>query len=181
MNRLILLFLYFVFSLHATAQNYKPVDEGSKVHFAIKNFGINTGGTLSGLKGNIFFDPANLGASNFDVSVDAKTIDTDIENRDDHLRGENYFDAEKYPLIVIKSKKINSNPAKPGEYYFTGTLTMRDITKDISFPFIANIQGNDYLFAGDFELNRLEYSVGESSAVMSKTVKVSLSVLAKKS
>jgi len=179
MNRLILLFLYFVFSLHATAQNYKPVDEGSKVHFAIKNFGINTGGTLSGLKGNIFFDPANLGASNFDVSVDAKTIDTDIENRDEHLRGENYFDAEKYPLIEIKSTKIND--PKSGSYNFIGTLTMHGVSREISFPFKAIQQANDYLFTGDFEINRLDYSVGQPSAVLSKTAKVSLSVLAKKS
>src|SRR4029078_10925380 len=109
--------------------------------------------TLSGLKGNIFFDPANLGASNFNVSVDAKTIDTDIENRDEHLRGENYFDVERYPAIVIKSVRISSSTTKPGEYFFMGTLTMRDITKDISFPFTATIQGNDYLFAGDFEIN----------------------------
>ena len=181
MNRLILVLLYFVFSLHATAQNYKPVDEGSKVHFTIKNFGINTGGALSGLKGNIFFDPANLAASNFNVSVDAKTIDTDIENRDEHLRDENYFDVEKYPVIVIKSAKISSNTSVPGQYYFTGTLTMRDITKDISFPFTATIQGSDYLFAGDFEINRLDFSVGGPSAVLNKTVKISLSILAKKS
>lgn len=181
MNRSILVILFSIFSLFATAQNYRPVDEGSKVHFTIRNFGINTGGTLSGLKGNILFDPGNLSAANFDVSVDVKTIDTDIENRDEHLKDENYFNAEKYPVIAIKSTKVNGSTDKPGEYYFSGTLTMCGITKDISFSFTATPRENDYLFSGDFEINRLDYSIGQSSAVMSKTVKVSLSVLAKKS
>ena len=180
MSRLILIILSFIFSLCATGQNYKPVDEGSKVHFTIKNFGINTGGTLSGLKGNILFDPANLAVSNFDVSVDVKTIDTDIENRDEHLKGDNYFDAENYPVIVIKSTNVINNTAKQGEYNFSGTLTMHGITKNISFPFSATPSGNDYLFSGDFEINRLDYSIGQARAVMSKTVKISLSVLAKK-
>ncbi|MEP6595455.1 MAG: YceI family protein [Ginsengibacter sp.] len=181
MNRFILVTLSFFVTLFAIAQDYKPVDESSKVYFSVKNFGINTGGTLSGLKGSVLFDPVNLTTSNFDVSVDVKTIDTDIENRDEHLRGDRYFDAEKYPLIVIRSIKINSNTAKMGEYYFTGTLTMHSITKNISFPFTATPRGDDYLFSGHFEINRLDFSVGEPSSVLGKTVKVSLSVLAKKS
>lgn len=181
MSRLILIILFSAFSLFATAQNYKPVDEGSKIHFTIKNFGINTGGTLSGLKGNILFGPANLAVSNFEVSVDVKTIDTDIENRDEQLKGDKYFDAENYPFIVIKSTSVTRNTARQEEYYFSGTLTMHGITKNISFPFTATPSGNDYLFSGDFEINRLDYSIGQASAVMSKTVKVSLSVLAKKS
>ncbi len=181
MSRFTLVTLSFFVTLFAIAQNYKPVDDGSKVSFSIKNFGINTGGTLSGLKGSVLFDPANLTVSNFDVSVDVKTIDTDIENRDEHLRSDKYFDAEKYPVIVIRSTEIKSNTAKSGEYSFTGTLTMHGITKNISFPFTVILRGNDFLFSGDFEINRLDYSIGEPSAVMSKTVKVSLSVLAKKS
>jgi polyisoprenoid-binding protein YceI len=95
------------------------------------------------------------------------------------LKSDSYFDTEKYPELIIKSTKINTSN-KSGWYFFTGTLTMHGVTKEISFPFTATQQGNDYLFAGEFELNRLDYSVGETSAVLSKTVKVSLSVLAKK-
>ncbi len=168
-----------IFSLQILAQNYIPVDKGSKVHFSIKNFGINTGGDFSNLKGQITFDPQKLSSSIFTMSVDVNTIDTDSENRDEHLKSDSYFDAEKYPVITLKSTNIIAN--KPGSYYFTGLLTIHDVTKEISFPFTAALQGNDYLFAGEFELNRLDYSVGERSAVMGNTVKVSISVLAKKS
>ena len=57
---------------------------------------------------------------------------------------------------------------------------MHGVTKAIEFPFTATLHGSDYLFKGKFELNRLDYGVGGSSAVMGDSVKVSLSVLAKK-
>lgn len=180
MQRLLLVFSFLVIFFTAAAQKYKPVDEGSKVHFTIKNFGISTGGDLAGLNGDINFIPANVAACNFNVSVDVKTIDTDNGNRDGHLKGKEYFDSEKFPVITIKSTKVNKTN-KPNWYYFTGTLTMHGVTKNIAFPFTATPKGNDLLFAGSFELNRLDYGVGSSSAVLSNTVKVSLSVLAKKS
>ena len=63
-------------------QTYTPVDNGSKVHFVIDNFGIATGGDFKGLTGTIKFDASNPVASDFAVSVDVSTIDTDIESRD---------------------------------------------------------------------------------------------------
>ncbi|HEY8688853.1 MAG TPA: YceI family protein [Chitinophagaceae bacterium] len=182
MQRLLLCFSFLIFSFTSIAQKYKPVDAGSKVHFNIKNFGIETGGDLSGLAGDISFIPANITTSSFDVSVSAKTIDTDNDMRDKDLKEKKYFDADTYPAITIKSTKIDrTNKSATGWYYFTGTLTMHSVTKPIEFPFSATLKGNDYLFAGGFTINRLDYGVGGNSAVLSNTVKVSLSVLAKKS
>ncbi len=182
MSRIILCFSFLMASFTTLSQNYKPADAGSKVHFNIKNFGINTGGDLSGFSGNINFVPGNVVASNFDVSVTVNTIDTDNDKRDSHLKSEDYFNAEKYPSINIKSSRITKlNKSATGMYYFTGALTMHGITKPIAFPFTVNRKGDDYLFVGSFSINRLDYGVGKSSSVLSDGVKVTLSVLAKKS
>lgn len=181
MNRIITVLLFLYISFCTTAQTYRPSDTGSKIHFIIKNFSINTGGDLSGIKGIINFNLSNLNACSFNVTVDVKTIDTDNSSRDEHLRSVSYFNAEEYPVIAIKSTKIDkTNKSNAGWYYFTGTLSMHGVTKVISFPFTATQQGFNFLFASKFEINRLDYGVGESSSVMSKTVKISLSVLAKK-
>jgi polyisoprenoid-binding protein YceI len=181
MNKMFITTAFTFLSFYLFAQNYIPTDAGSKIHFIIKNFSISTGGDLSGLKGTIVFNSNSLKEANFNVSVDVKTIDTDNGNRDEHLRSSSYFDAEKYPVIMIKSTKIDkTNKSNTGWYYFTGTITMHGITKAISFPFTATQQGSDYLFAAKFDIIRTDYGVGESSAVMSKTVKVYLSVLGKK-
>ena len=182
MQRLLLSFSFLIFSFTAISQKYKPADAGSKVHFVIKNFGISTGGDLSGLGGDINFIPTNITTSSFDVSVSVKTIDTDNEMRDKDLKAKKYFDAETYPVITIKSTKVNrTNKSAAGWYYFTGTITMHGVTKPIAFPFSATPKGTDYLFVGGFTINRLDFGVGSNSSVLSNTVKISLSVLAKKS
>ena len=88
------------------AQKYSPIDKESKIEFSIKNFGINTKGSFSGLKGDILFDDKNPSSSSFNVSVDASTIDTDNNMRDSHLKKEEYFNVEKYPAITFTSSKI---------------------------------------------------------------------------
>ncbi len=164
------------------AQKYTPGDEGSKVHFTIKNFGIKTGGELTGIKGEIYFFTTDLASCRIDVSVNASTIDTDNESRDGHLKESGYFDVEKFPLITISSTKIDkTNKTESGFYYFTGNLTIRDSTKQVAFPFHVEKINDTYLFTGEFEINRLDFGVGDKSAVLSNTVNVSLSVLAKKS
>lgn len=182
MTRILLSFSFLLFSSVAISQKYKPVDEGSKIHFIIKNFGIDTGGDLAGLTGDINFTPARVATCSFDVSVSVNTIDTDNDSRDKHLKSSSYFDAETYPEITLKSTKINrTNKSSSGWFQFNGTLTMHGVTKPIAFPFQATKKGNDYLFVGGFNINRLDFGVGKNSSVMGNNVKVSISALAKKS
>ena len=177
MKRPIIIFSLLFFSCSLFAQTYTPVDNGSKVHFVIRNFGINTGGDFTGLAGTIKFDPAKLSTADFNVSVDASTIDTDIEARDNHLRKE-YFDVKTYPRISFKSTKVTKTN-KAGYFYMFGNLTIKAVTKEVKFPFTATSQNGGYLFEGGFKLNRRDYGVGGSSLSMSDDLTVSLSIFAK--
>ncbi len=180
MVKYILTFLLFTVT-RADAQNYTPVDAGSKVHFVIKNFGINTGGDFTGLKGMITFFPDSLAGSKFDVTVAASTVDTDNGMRDKNLVSDEYFDATKFPLIQLVSTKITrTNKTANGYYYFTGNLIIKGVTKSISFPFQAKKINGDYLFTGDFQIERTDFGVGEKNIVLSDEVAISLSVMAKK-
>jgi len=178
MKRLIFTLFILISSFGLFAQTYAPVDNGSKVHFVIKNFGIATGGDFSGLSGSIKFDPANLGSSEFDVSVDANSVDTDIESRDKDLRKAAFFDAANYPKLTLKSTKITKTN-KDGYYYLFGNLTIKGVTKEVKFPFTATAKDGGYLFEGSFKLNRRDFGVGGSSLSLGDDLTVSLSVLAK--
>ena len=170
----------FAFSvIFSIAQNYTPVDEGSKVKFVIKNFGINTGGTFEGLAGTIKFDPDHPTQAGFDVSVDAKSVDTDIESRDKDLRKEQYFDVEKYPTLHFTSTRVTKTNT-PDYLYMYGNITIKGITREIKFPFKAIQKDNGYLFEGSFELNRRDFNVGGKSMSLSDGLTVSLSVFARK-
>jgi len=178
MKQLIFAFFILISSVGLFAQTYTPADNGSKVHFVINNFGIATGGDFSGLSGSITFDPANLAASQFDVSIDSKSIDTDIEARDNHIRRAEYLDVATYPKLTLKSTKVTKTN-KDGYYYLFANLTIKGVTKEVKFPFTATAKDGGYLFEGSFKINRRDFGVGGSSLSLGDDLTVSLSVLAK--
>jgi polyisoprenoid-binding protein YceI len=161
------------------AQVYKPVDTESKVSFAIKNFGSTVDGTFKGLKGTITFDAANLTTAQFDVNVNAATIDSGIGMRDNHLRKPDYFGVTDFPTIRFVSTKVEKS-GKINEAIVTGKLTIKKTTKEITFPFRYS-QSNDVLqFIGEFKINRRDFSVGGNSFSLADELIVFLDVKASK-
>ena len=165
--------------LSSISQVYQPVDEKSSVKFKIKNFGFNNvTGSFKGLQGTVQFDPENLAGSRMDVTVDAKSVNTGINLRDNHLRKEEYFDVKKYPVIRFVSSKITPS-SKAGTLFMFGKLTIKNVSQEISFPFTAVAREGGYLFTGEFKINRINFGIGESSSV-SDNLTVILNVFAGK-
>ena len=167
-----------LFSTYGILAQYKPVAEGTSLIFKVKNFGFNTSGFFTGINGAIQFDPANAAAASFDVTVDANTINTDNDSRDNHLREESYFDVKNHPDMHFVSTKVAPSN-KSGSFVMTGNLTIKTTTKSISFPFTATASGDGYVFTGDFKINRKDFNVGGSSTI-SDNVDVSLIVATRK-
>jgi polyisoprenoid-binding protein YceI len=165
---------------------YKVVDQGSEIKFTINNFGFGVDGSFKGLQGSIDFDPQNAAAGHFDVSIDAGTVNTDNNLRDSHLRNDGYFDVKDYPRIRLVSTRIAAT-GKAGTYQFTGQLTIRNVAKEISFPFTVGPLGGGVVspsdgslhFSGSFTINRKDFGVGGTSTI-SNELTVSLNVLATK-
>jgi polyisoprenoid-binding protein YceI len=171
--------LLLLFANITFAQKYTVTDQSSTVHFVIKNFGIKTGGDFTGLNGTITFDPKALGTSQFNVTVNSNTIDTDNNARDKHLRKSEYFDVEKYPVISFLSTKITESSIT-GRLFVTGVLTIKGVSKVVQFGFTATPSAVGYTFKGEFEINRRDYGVGGSSVSLADKLKVSLDIAAKK-
>ena len=159
------------------AQQYQTADDKSTVKFSIKNFGINVGGSFKGLTGDIDFDKANPDKAVFNVSIDAATVNTDNDSRDNHLRKAEYFDVTNHPKITFKSDKVS---AKGSDFTVSGQLTIKGVTKAISIPFKAQPKDDGYIFDGSFQLNRRDFKVGGNSVVLGDNVTVTLSVFARK-
>ena len=155
-----------------------PVEAESEVKFTIKNFGLNVNGSFNGLEGTVVFDPSNLSLSQMEVSIKSSTINTGINSRDNHLKKKDYFDVAKYPGIRIKSKAITAGPTS-GTYILTGTLFIKSVSKDISFPFTATDLTPGYQFNGTFPLNRRDFGIGGSSISLSDNLTVSLLIVTK--
>ena len=164
-------------SAQTSARRLVPEDDGSTIGFTVKNLGFNSEVTFKGLRGAIVFDPQNAAADSFNVSIDAATVNTDNNMRDEHLREDTYLDVKKYPRISFSSTSVSA-AGRNGNYTLTGNLTIKGTTKTISFPFIATPMGNDFIFKGTFTINRKDFGVGGTST-LGNPVTLSLTVLAK--
>lgn len=175
MKNIAVLFLFFFTATCLYAQQYVPVDAGSSVKFVIKNFGLSVDGSFKGLQGKISFSPENLSAAVFNVSVDAATVNTGNGSRDGHLKKDDYFDVAKYPTINFTSTKITTG-SKQGEYTMNGTVTIKGISKPVSFPFVVSTAASGNIFSGQFKINRRNFKVGGNSLVLSDDVTLTLNV-----
>ena len=172
--------IFFFFSGNSvSAQTYYPVNNASSVKFTIKNVGMGTEGKMTGLEGEIKFNPSDLKGSSFSVSADATSIDTDIAVRDSSLKKAEYLNTDQYPKIFFISKQITAGSSK-GMYFVKGILTIKGISKEINFPFTAIPKNDGIQLTGEMHINRLDYKIGVGSVVLSNSLTVSLSVFAKK-
>ena len=169
MKTLLIFCLTVLMSGFAVAQQALKITKAT-VSFTIKNAGLNVNGSFGGFQGTLTFDPANLSRSSMTASVDANSIDTGINARDNHLRKPEYFEVAKFPLISLQSKSI---VAKDGDA-FEGTfdLTLKGRTRSVIVPF--TVQNGQ--FTGSFKIDRRDYGVGGNSLIMGDTVTIKIQV-----
>jgi polyisoprenoid-binding protein YceI len=179
MKTFTLLFLIMSLLYHTHAQSYTPKDDKQAVNFTIKNFGIAVNGNFRGLQGNIIFNPTNLAAAAFKVTVDAATVNTGNGARDEHLKKEDYFNTASFQKISIVSSKIK-NGTSQGAFIFEGVVNIKGVNRIISFPFTAVATTEGYQFTGSFKINRRDFKVGGNSLVLSDNLLVNLNISAKK-
>jgi polyisoprenoid-binding protein YceI len=147
--------------------NWK-IAEGYSIKFTSKD----PSGVFTSLKGNVSFDENNLAASEFDVTIDANSINTGNGMKNTKAKGEEWFNVEKYPTIKFTSDKISKTATG---YAAAGTLDMHGVKKQITIPFTFS----NKTFTGSFDINRLDYGVGTDkgmSAHASSVLKVDVSV-----
>lgn len=163
------------------------IDKGhSDVSFQVRHLVTQVRGNFNDYQGTINLDPANLEKSSVDFKIKADSIDTNLPDRDKHLKGEEFFYTEKYPEIAFKSKSIKK--ADKDTYNVTGTLTMRGVSKEVILPvtFLGTVKdpwGNEKAgFATDLTINRKDYGINWNAAldnggvVLSDDVKISINL-----
>ena len=95
----------------------------------------NVRGSFSKLRGTIVVDSENPAASSVETLIDVTTIKTGEEERDTHLKSADFLDAEHFPTITFKSKKVEITG--DGEAKVTGDLTIHGVTKQV----VLNVEG----------------------------------------
>ncbi|WP_439582692.1 YceI family protein [Dyadobacter bucti] len=134
-------------------------------------------GTFDAPKGTAVFDEKNPQTTSFDITVAAASFKTNNNSRDKDMKSEKYFFVEKYPEIHFKSTKVEK---QNGAYQATGKLSIRDVTKTVTLPFEAkkNADGT-YALSSTFQVNRIDYNVGEKDWKLKDVVTVTLKAIVK--
>lgn len=105
----------------------------TQVEFVVKHMMVtNVRGHFKAISGTLNIDEANPQASTVDVSFDVASLATGDEKRDGHLRSADFFDAEKYPTMTFKSKRIEfAAPGKLDSFKIIGDLSIKDVTREV--------------------------------------------------
>ncbi|MFA5619852.1 MAG: YceI family protein [Weeksellaceae bacterium] len=134
MRKLTLLFAMFAFAVSSYAQTKWNADlYHSSLNFTIKHSNISmVNGKFLDYTGSLTTTGETLENAQFDFTIQAKSINTNVEARDNHLRSADFFEVEKYPTLTFKSTKILKS-GKPDRYLLQGKLTIKGVTKDVVF------------------------------------------------
>ena len=163
---LILLAIAFL-GFNSYAQTSWKVDPyHSSLNFNISHSGISiVNGKFTEYTGALTTTGEALKDANFDFTVDVKSIDTNVNDRDNHLRSADFFEVEKYPKMTFKSSSITS--VSKDKYKLSGNLTVHGITKPVTMDLwyrgtIENPQSKAITagFQLTGTLNRSDFNIG---------------------
>lgn len=141
----------------------------SEVTFQVRHLLSKVRGRFSDFSGTVAFDKANPSASSVAVTVQATSIDTNEPKRDGHLRSDDFFAVETFPVLSFVSTKVVATGSD--QYAVEGDLTIRDVTKRIEVPvsFLGTAKdpwGNEKVaFEAELTVNRKEFGLNWNAAL----------------
>jgi polyisoprenoid-binding protein YceI len=160
----------------------------SEVTFQVRHLVTKVRGRFTDFSGTVQFDEARPEQSAIDFSINAASIDTGTADRDTHLRSEDFFAAEQYPVITFKSVKVAKKSAQ--QFDIEGTLTIRGIAQTLTLPVTylgtaTDPWGNTRIgFEGEVTINRKDFGLNWNAALeaggflVGDDVKISVSLQA---
>ena len=109
----------------------------------------------------ITFAPDDLAHSRFTVEIDATSADTGETERDNTLKGKDFFAVAQWPAAHFEAASFRATAS--GSFEAAGKLTLRNVTRDVRLPFTFKPapDGRSAVLAGGTTVRRLDYGVGQ--------------------
>jgi polyisoprenoid-binding protein YceI len=172
-------------TVSAAAQDAWQLDPPhSSAQFSVRHLGVSTvRGAFTKVSGSVVYDPANLNKSSIQAAIEAASVDTRVEMRDNDLRSPRFLDAQKYPTITFQSKKVEA--AGADKLKVSGDLTIHGVTKEVVLdvdgptPSIKDPMGKDRLRMGasaTTKINRNDFGVSGLPGIVGDDITITLDV-----
>lgn len=147
-------------SLSTGTWNIDPAH--SVVGFSVRHLMVSkVRGSFKKFSGTIVV-PEDASQSTVEVTVDMSSVDTGEEQRDNHLRSNDFFSVETYPTLEFKGTSV---AAKGGDYQLAGDLTINGVTKPVALDVELNGVGPDPWggtragFSAETEISRKDFGI----------------------
>lgn len=142
----------------------------SSIQFEVKHMMVSkVKGQFDSYKADVTAENLeDLTTATFDFSFDVASINTKNDDRDNHLRSADFFDVAQYPTITFTSTSITGSGS---DYAVTGDLTIKDVTKPVTFELEYNGHGKNpwgvdvYGFEGETKINREDFGLTWNQAL----------------
>lgn len=168
MKKLMLITGAMALVLSVTAQTNWNVDRNhSKISFVVTHMMVNdVEGEFRDFDAKVASAAEDFNGADVEFTAKVASISTENDQRDTHLKSNDFFDAEKYPTIAFKGKLVKEG----GKYYLKGDFTMRDVTKPVTFDVtyggtINTGMGTRAGFRVNGIVNRTDYGVSWNRAL----------------
>jgi polyisoprenoid-binding protein YceI len=159
----------------------------STAEFSVKHMMVSTvKGRFLELEGAIHLDESEPARSWVEASINTASVDTGVEMRDNDLRSDNFFAADRFPKITFRSKRVE---AIDGETWnVVGDLTIRDVTREVILKTELEGRGPDFQgverigFTAETSFNRSDFGLTYNAVletgglVVGDKVKVALNI-----
>jgi polyisoprenoid-binding protein YceI len=150
------------------AVKFKVDHPHTNIGFSVKHMVIaKTTGTFTDFDATLEFDPSDMSSFTVTATIQAASIDTNNDQRDNHLRSADFLDAASHPTITFASSKLSM---MDGKHVLHGDLTIRGVTQAIEMPIEivgpVMAMGNTVVgFAGSLTIDRHDYGVSWSRSL----------------
>ena len=165
-------------SAAAQAGSWRIDPNHSAAQFSVRHLGVSTvRGAFMKVSGSASYDPADPSKNSVDVTIDASSVDTRVQMRDNDLRSPNFLDVQKYPTITFKSKQSKS--AGAGKLEILGDLTIHGVTKEVTLDVdgpsapIKDPWGNQRIGASaSTKINRKDFGINGASGAVGDEISI---------
>lgn len=162
--------------------SYQMDPTHTQVVFQYNHFGFsNITGRFDEVKGDVRFDPKNVGASSVRVHIPIQSIDTGVDALDEHLLNKDFFDQKTFPNATFVSKHVQPLDAK--RFLIHGDLTIKGVTKPVELNAVINGVGVHPMskvpavgFDASTVIKRSEFGLGMYAPNVSDEVKIQITV-----
>lgn len=149
----------------ASAATYAVDGAHSSAIFKVQHFGVsNFYGMFKGISGNVEYDPAHPETMAIQVSLDAASVDSRSEQRDNHIKSPDFLNATEFQAITFESTSVTA--AGEGGYEVVGKLTLHGVSREITVTAEKVGQGKNPRSGDDmvgfetkFSIDRTDYDM----------------------